>query len=91
MTLSAVLNFHTYAAQVVGRLRQAWMQSHASSMKVSIGILGWVVGEVYVPLISGKVKSTSLTTPVTSKPLTSEGNCQQRKFRGSRHIQRMQP
>jgi len=30
MTASAVLNLYTQAAQVVGRLRQAWMQSHAS-------------------------------------------------------------
>jgi hypothetical protein len=47
MTLSAVLNFHTYAAQVVGRLRQAWMQSHASSIKVSVGILGLVGMSMY--------------------------------------------
>lgn len=56
------------------------MQSQASS--------GWesqlwddgVGMSKYVPLISGKVRSTSLTTPVTSKPLTSEEYLSAEKF-----------
>jgi hypothetical protein len=35
----------------------------------------------YVPLISGNFKSTSVTTPVTSKPLTSVESVSDESFR----------
>lgn len=37
-TEAMVLNLYTYAAQVVGRFRQAWIQSQASCGEVSIKI-----------------------------------------------------